>query len=160
MADALSRSPVDEPEQQAGDQVATLEDFKPCSWYRTKKEAVEKNPEAFPDYCIKEGRLYRHFWDMTDQKEDELADSWKLCVPKDGRKSVLEENSHSRPTAANQKIAKTIARVARSYHWPGMFRDIARFVRNCTVCRRYKSQTTETARKDATVPKLHPVGNR
>lgn len=51
----------------------------------------------------------------------------------------MEEN-HSRPTAGHQGIAKTIARIARRYYWPGMFRDTARFVRSCSVCRRFKGE--------------------
>jgi len=33
---------------------------------------------------------------------------------------------------------KTIARITQHYFWPGMFREIARCVRNCEVCLRHK----------------------
>jgi len=62
---------------------------------------------------------------MTDLTEEEMADPWKGCVPKDARNAVLEEN-HSQPTAGHQGIAKTIARVSRRYYWRGMFRNTAR----------------------------------
>jgi len=114
VADALSRSPVGKPEDEVNP-VSALEDFVPCPWYSSKKTAVEKNLEAFPDFCVRNGSLYRHFWNMTDLTENEMADPWKVCVPKDARKAVLEEN-HSQPTAGHQGIAKTIARIARRYY--------------------------------------------
>lgn len=40
-------------------------------------------------------------------------------------------------------IAKTITRAAREFYWPGMFRDIARYVWNCENCQAYKVEQTE-----------------
>ncbi|KAH8303059.1 hypothetical protein KR059_006081, partial [Drosophila kikkawai] len=30
------------------------------------------------------------------------------------------------------------SRVAQRYYWPGLFRDVARYVRHCTSCQRFK----------------------
>ena len=148
VADTLSRDPLsDNMEGQSDlDPVYTLEDFAPCSWYDSKKKAVETNPTAFPDYCIKEGRLYRHFWDLSDMTESDMTDPWKICVPKSTRIAVLKEN-HDQPTAGHLGIAKTTARIARRYYWPGMFRDIATYVRRCASCQRYKSSQRTPAGK-------------
>ena len=34
---------------------------------------------------------------------------------------------------------KTYARVAEYYYWPGMYKDVAKYVRTCEVCQRYKA---------------------
>lgn len=41
-------------------------------------------------------------------------------------------------------IAKTIARIAEHYYWPSMFREIARYVRNCQACTAYKAAQMRT----------------
>ena len=68
----------------------------------------------------------------------ELSDPWKLCVPKNYREQVLTEN-HDVATAGHLGIAKTSARVALRYYWPGMFRDVAQYVRKCSSCQQYKT---------------------
>ena len=153
IADTLSRDPVAHCTDEITDPIYTLEEFEPCSWYRSKKTAVENNPSAFPDFTVREGRLYRHFWDMSDMSESEMAEPWKVCVPKSARLAVLQEN-HDQPTAGHLGIAKTTARVARKYYWPGMFRDIGKYVRKCSSCQRYKTS-------QQTLPgKMHPSRNQ
>ncbi|KAJ8910889.1 hypothetical protein NQ315_014217 [Exocentrus adspersus] len=71
-------------------------------------------------------QLYRHFWDSSDLTEPDLSDPWKLCVPTPLRRTVLQEN-HDAPSAGHMGIAKTIARIAQRYYWPGMFRDVAKY---------------------------------
>jgi len=46
---------------------------------------------------------------------------------------------HSDPTAGHFGVAKTIARIAQLYYWPGMFRKIARYVRECKNCLAHKA---------------------
>lgn len=52
----------------------------------------------------------------------------------------IMRNNHDLPTAGHQGIAKTAARVALKFYWPGMFRD-AKYARKCRVCQRYKAAT-------------------
>lgn len=138
IADTLSRDPLPVGEEPEADPVFIVESDQTCSWYEKKMREVEANPKLFPDFCIKEGRLYRHFWDMSDLTEPEMSNPWKLCVPKSARPKVLQEN-HDAPTAGHLGIAKTIARVAKRYYWPGMFREVASYVRGCSSCQRYKT---------------------
>ena len=60
---------------------------------------------------------------------------------------------HDEPTAGHLGVAKTIARIARHCYWPGMFRDIARYVRNCTSCIAHKAYQG----KPAGFAHAHPV---
>ncbi|KAH0819470.1 hypothetical protein GEV33_003321 [Tenebrio molitor] len=117
------------------------------------RREVEKNPAAYPDYCIQGDRLHRHFWDMSDSTEPELSDPWKLCVPKPARAAVLKE-CHDNPTAGHLGIAKTTARLALRYYWPGMFREAAQYVRKCPSCQRYKTPQQQPPGK------MYPTPNR
>ena len=156
VADALSRDPLPgTSKDEEFDPLGALDEEDPdCSWYRRKKTEVEKNSEAFPDFCVRDGKLYRHFWD-NDLSEPELVDPWKLCVPKPSRKTVLEEN-HDAPTAGHMGITKTIGRIALRYYWPGMYRDIARYVRNCSSCLRYKPSQQQVPGKMQPSPITEP----
>jgi transposase InsO family protein len=117
------------------------------------RQEVEKDPTAHPDYCIRNERLYRHFWDMSDSTEPELSDPWKLCVTKAARAAVLRE-CHDNPTAGHLGIAKTTARLAPRYYWPSMFREAAQYVRNCPSCQRYKTLQQQPPGK------MYPTPNR
>lgn len=156
VADALSRQPLpgstSDPDTQ---ELCIVEDAPDCAWYQRKKAEVENTPESVPDYCIRDNRLFRHFWDSSDYTEPDLTDPWKLCVPKTLRKTVLEEN-HDAPHAGHMGIAKTIARISLRYYWPGMFRDIAKYVRSCVTCQRYKPLQQQPAGKMQPSVNRHP----
>ena len=42
------------------------------------------------------------------------------------------------PASGHLGIEKTHARLAHLYYWPGMFRDVATYVRACKVCQQMK----------------------
>lgn len=113
-------------ELQQNEVTDVIEDIILCPWYTRKFQEVEQDPDKNSDYCIKDGKLYRHFFDRYDFTEPELADPWKLCIPTPRRCEILQEG-HDQPTAGHLGVAKTIARIARHYYWPGMFREIANY---------------------------------
>jgi hypothetical protein len=123
-----------------------------CAWYTNMRQEVEKNPAAYPGYCIQGDRLHRHSGDRTDSAGPELSDSWKLCVPKPARAAVLRE-CHN-PTAGHLGIAKTTARIVLRYYWPGMSREAAQYVRNCPSCQRYKTPQQQPPGR------MYPTPNR
>ncbi|EDW50880.1 GM18757 [Drosophila sechellia] len=116
------------------------------------RRKVEQQPEKFPDYLEEDGKLYRH---IPHRAGNEEVASWKKCVPIGQRQSVMTEN-HDMPTAGHLESRKTIARIAARYHWPGMHRDIRKYVRNCESCMKYKSSQLQAAGKMLTqVPEEH-----
>jgi hypothetical protein len=151
VADTLSRQPAED--ETTPEDLFALEDAPGCNWYNRMRQEVEKDPTAHPDYCIRNERLHRHFWDMSDSTEPELSDPWKLCIPKPARAAVLRE-CHDNPTAGHLGIAKTTARLALRYYWPGMFREAAQYVRNCPSCQRYKTPQQQPPGK------MYPTPNR
>lgn len=102
------------------------------SWYSKKLEEVKKCPEKNPDFTIVNGSLLKHVPDknLTD-------DNWLVCVPNEMRERVLKEN-HSSTTSGHFGIRRTSLRICSKYFWPGMCRDIRRFVARCKVCLEFK----------------------
>lgn len=88
---------------------------------------VRENPRDAPDYQIRNGRLFRHVLHQLNFKDTPTEEQWKECVPRDEREIILQRY-HDTPTAGHMGIAKTIARIAQNYFWPGMHREIARYV--------------------------------
>lgn len=145
VADALSRQP----------EVCSTQSAPRCTWYRRIMAGIRERPVDFPDYRVKEGVLYRHLLHDIDFREIDPADQWKRCVPREEREQVLRRN-HEDPTAGHFGVAKTIARMARLYYWPGMFQAITRYVRKCPNCLAHKVPPTRPAGNLFTAPVTAP----
>ena len=91
------------------------------------------NPKKYPDFTIVNGKVLKHSLDKSMTDED-----WVLCVPTHMRERVLEEN-HNTPTSGHLGNRRTALRICHKYFWPGMTRDIRRYVARCKVCLEYKT---------------------
>lgn len=111
-----------------------------CSWLSSKMFAVVKEPDKYPEYTIINNQLFRNCGSSV------LGENpWKLCVPKNLRMTVLQEN-HSDVTAGHLGTRKTIHRVQSRYYWPGIFRDVKKYIGNCKECLEHK------------IPQVKPAG--
>lgn len=135
VADALSRHPVTA--------LGMVNDNTNDPWYEGLRQKVKERPETLPDYRVESDKIYRLIPDPYNYSSGNPADSWKLCVPKTLRPQVYQEN-HDVVTAGHLGIAKTIARITKLYYWPGMFRDVANYVRRCETCQHYKVSQQKT----------------
>lgn len=174
VADALSRQPVDSPEES---DVATLENrpelkgripdagVPPDSgepstssrsaepsgpstgpqesghglWYRKLFNGVNNKPRKYPQYRVREGKLFRTFGKLHQRDV-----SWKLVVPPERVADVLNE-THDAVTAGHLGVKKTLYRVGNSYFWPGWRRDVKRHVRSCLSCQAHKVEQAKPA---------------
>lgn len=138
IADSLSRSPLPSTSQTTPIiQTIRKPENPEDTWYQNKLKTVQDDPEKIPDYQIDEhGNLRRHIYDSSAYNEEDPI-PWKLVVPKSERHRVLNE-CHDDVTAGHLGINKTTARITKLYYWPGIFRDIAKYVRKCEVCQRFK----------------------
>lgn len=93
-------------------------------------KTMEQDPRVKELYCYKQGILHRV------QKEQPAKD--RVVVPESLRAFVLGLH-HNLELAAHQGRKRTTAAVCSRYYWPGMTRDIARWVRACSGCSRRKS---------------------
>jgi len=70
---------------------------------------------------------------------------------------VLAE-CHDHATAGHLGIPKTIARITQRYYWPGLFRDVARYVRQCEKCQKFKVSQLKHAGRMLTRQVDEPFG--
>jgi transposase InsO family protein len=127
VADALSRQPLETLQQ-------VTQERPPCTWTTRMLDLIKREPEKYPEYLRENDQLYRRGGFRPD---DEDYTPWKLCVPKPQRQRVLDE-CHDQPTAGHQGVRKTLNRIRQRYCWPGLFRDVARYVRKCETCQKFK----------------------
>jgi len=144
VADALSRTPMEpkenpstsniEEEGYAGE-ITALKTTP--SWYTKMMKNVQRSPDKFPRFTVRSGLLYKKIWNNVGRKEGPTSSPWKLCLSKEEQPKILTQN-HDDATAGHLGIAKTFDRIAKHYYWPGMFRDIAKYVRSCNTCQKFK----------------------
>ena len=92
------------------------------------KEDVNSLPKDHP------GRLYRYKWNFLAYEEDVglLTVNGRIVVPRDAQKGVLN-SLHLQHTGQ----VKTYANATQLYFWPHMKRDIINMVSNCPDCVAY-----------------------
>ena len=64
----------------------------------------------------------------------------RLYIPNsDELRLHILRQAHNAPAAGHPVRAKTLELIGRDYFWPGMRKDVDRYVRNCHPCRRAKA---------------------
>ena len=72
----------------------------------------------------------------------------KVYVPKNGvlRTKIIQLH-HDIPVAGHRGRWKMTELVTRNYWWPGVTRDIGKYVEGCNICQQMKNRTEEIAEK-------------
>lgn len=106
-------------------------------WYRKRFEGVADRTKRYTDWKIVDGQLYycRPKAIISEIVDD--LDRWKLVLPQELREEALRE-AHDEPQSGHLGVDKTFQRLAVAYFWPNMFRDVAKYVRQCDTCQRTK----------------------
>jgi len=72
----------------------------------------------------------------------------KIYVPKDvGLRVEIIQLHHDVPVAEHGGWWITVELVTKNYWWPGVMRDVGRYVEGCDLCQRMKNRTEEVAGK-------------
>ena len=72
----------------------------------------------------------------------------KVYVPKDEElRAEIIYMHHDVPAAGHRGRWKTVELVTRNYWWPGITRDVGRYVEGCDLCQRMKNKTEKVAGK-------------
>ena len=80
---------------------------------------------------------------MSDPLVPDL-EAWKLVVPEEQRLDVLKK-AHLESQAGHLGVEKTYHRLSLRYYWPGIYADVAKFVRQCDPCQRSKVEQDRPA---------------
>lgn len=108
------------------------------SWYLYMLENCQKYPDKFPNYTVKDNKLFRNSknkYNLTSQF------TWKQVIPKDNVGDLLKQ-FHDQPTGAHLGIFKTHKRLALHYFWKNMYKDVENYVKSCETCKEYKPVNT------------------
>jgi hypothetical protein len=90
-------------------------------------DGCNRFPDKWPDWKVENGRMYHLRLDQLGKVIPGTTDKWKLVVPLDFRARVLEEN-HDLPHEGHLGITKTFLRISQDFYWPGLFRDVVKYV--------------------------------
>ena len=141
-ADCLSRSPVDAPTEELGDERHifliseeqmdwALQQRKDPKWSGIiEKLRKGEDPTIQRTYILCDEKLYKKTFVNN-------GNFYRLCVPLDSREKVLSA-CHSSETAGHLGVLKTRERVLSRYFWSSVREDVARYVRTCRQCQTRK----------------------
>ena len=110
---------------------------------RSKDEEIVRVVEEMKKAGVKE--LWENEWKMED---DLVLKEGKVYMPKDEELRVeIIWLHHDVPAAGHGGKWKTVELVTRNYWWPGITRDVGKYVEGCDLCQRMKNRTEEPAGK-------------
>ena len=145
-ADALSRAPLNSvkvlemsKEEIAQDQEEDPDVRKVVEWVQNQQKptVIDRNASSdirillniFDSLVIKDRVLYRKW--KTDKEED----VYQMVLPLNRRQEVMNQ---AHILVGHMGKAKTFALIQQGYYWPGFYKDIEEFCRNCDICARNK----------------------
>ena len=135
------------------------------NWIRNIYEVVVEGPEVDLVEKIKKARskdedVVRVVEEMKKVGVRELrGNEWKIegeLVLKEGKVYVPKDEElrvevirlhHDVPAAGHGGRWKTVELVTRNYWWPGVTRDVGKYVEECNLCQKMKNRTEEPAGK-------------
>ncbi|GFU08585.1 transposon Tf2-9 polyprotein [Trichonephila clavipes] len=134
-ADALSRNPVEE-ETETSDKFLAVTTSMNLAMEQKKDQDLAKlkllsNSSKNEEFRFIDGILCRKNFDPDGKL-------WLPVIPKHLRADILR-HFHDAPTAGHLGFAKTYDRIRKRFYWPGMYRNVVRFVMHCRECQRRKS---------------------
>ena len=79
--------------------------------------------------------------EFASNKKGTLEFKGRTCVPNVPilREQLLEE-AHQTPYSVHPGVTKMYQDVKRRYWWPGMKKDVVRFVERCLTCQQVKAE--------------------
>ena len=110
---------------------------------RSKDEEVVRIVKEMKKVRVKE--LRGEEWKI---EEDLIIKEGKIYVPKNVElRAEIIQLHYDVPAAGHGGRWKTVELVTRNYWWPGVMRDIGRYVEGCDLCQRMKNRTEEVVGK-------------
>ncbi|GFX23019.1 transposon Ty3-I Gag-Pol polyprotein [Trichonephila clavipes] len=134
-ADALSRNPVERGNGNIRQIFSSHDEYEPCDGtekgsrpceIKTFEQLIQNEEFRFID-----GILCRKNFDPDGKL-------WLPVIPKHLRADILR-HFHDAPTAGHLGFAKTYDRIRKRFYWPGMYRNVVRYVMHCRECQKRKS---------------------
>lgn len=135
-ADSLSRNPVEE-DRMLSDVIAAI-----CvdniAEEQMKDPGLVELIRAVEDAKPVKGE-FQLIGDILCKKNfDPTGKQWLPVIPKHLRRDILQ-HFHDAPMAGHLGFVKTYDRLRKRFHWPGLYRNVRRYVMHCRECQRRKA---------------------
>ena len=104
--------------------------------------------ESLVDYVVDEGILY-HI--STPVKRD-TQPCMQVAIPQKHVPSILYHMHESEFGGGHASTEKTYSKVRRRYHWPNMYRDVAKYVNDCGLCKARRLKRERAPMQDMPIP--------
>ena len=103
---------------------------------------MKRHEEPTKRYTVEKRLLY--------YRMDEYG-SWRLCLSDIPYRKIVIHDNHDLAITEHSRYIKTYSRIARTYYWPNMGKDIRKHVQECDAFQRTKSSNHPSVRR------LHPL---
>jgi len=100
--------------------------------FKSLIKEVEEKRGTYTRYTVENKLLYYR----TDEYEQ-----WRLCLPEIEYRNQIIHDNHDLAIAGHPGFIQTYNKIARSYYWPRMNKDIRKHVKECDACQRTKAST-------------------
>ena len=107
-------------------------------WYKEMVVKIADQPEAYPTFKVKNGKIFKIFED-----KDKVL-SRKLLVPSDFRELLMHEN-HASIYGGHLGFERTLAKIKSRYYWANMYIDVRAYVAKCELCHSFKPSNQRPA---------------
>lgn len=81
-------------------------------------------------YLCSQGILYRY-------SPDDDVEEAQLVIPTDLKTKILHDH-HDASTAGHYGAERTLHKILQKFYWPGIRRDVTKYVKTCPECQKYK----------------------
>ena len=110
--------------------------------FKSLIKKVEEKKGIFTRYTIENKLLYYR----TDEYEP-----WRLCIPNIPYRNTIIHENHDLSIIDHLGFVQTYNKIARSYYWPRMSKDIRKHIKKCDACQRTKTSNQPP------IDELHPL---
>ena len=124
-------------QQKEDPQYRPIIDFLTTGMLPSDRKMTEHLLHIYNDYFIHGGVLY-HVWVRPGRGHRVDRSHVQIAVPKSLIKPVLQECHDSLLSGGHLGIARTVDKVRVKFYWPGMYSDIANWVKSCVPCNQRK----------------------
>jgi hypothetical protein len=93
--------------------------------YEASENPILRDISQWTEYMIQDGLLFR---------------GNQLCIPKCSMRDNLLKEKHSGGFAGHFSHDKTFSKLNDSYFWPGMRKNVRKFVSRCRICQHTKGK--------------------
>lgn len=101
-------------------------------WYNSLHEKIKHFPDHFSNFLIIDNLIYKNVRELNSSNF-----SWKLVVPQSMRNDILKQY-HDEPISSHGGVRKTLSKIKTRYYWPGMAKEIKKYVKVCEICQTCK----------------------